>query len=274
MKKITSSVLIACLASVSLFSCKKEARQPDGGISTETLNQIQRLGFSTDNVQRTTGGYLVEGDIVLREDQLSANPTSPNLVIAQEEQYRTFNLVSATKHPTIKIALNNSSAAHQAAFSAALDEMVRRYNAEGLTINFQRVTTGADISIVAYYEVSNTLGFSGFPTSTGDPYNQVQMNTYWYSTGTTSTNINYIATIIAHEVGHCIGFRHTDYFNRALSCGGRKSNEGQANNGVGAVLIPGTPSGADANSFMLACIGSNVNRPFNANDKIALSYLY
>ena len=273
MKKISTSVLIAALASTSLFSCKKEARETNA-VSTEALNQIQRLGFSTDHVQRTQGGYLVEGDILLRESDLTANPTSPNMVIAQEEQYRTLNLVSATRHPSIKIALNNSSAAHEAAFSAALDETVRRYNAEGLTISFQRVTSGADITIVAYYEVSNTLGFSGFPTSTGDPYNQVQMNTYWYSTGTTSTNVNYIATIIAHEVGHCIGYRHTDYMNRAYSCGGRRDNEGQANNGVGAVQIPGTPSGGDPNSWMLACIGSNVNRPFNANDKIALSYVY
>ncbi|RYY99987.1 MAG: protease [Chitinophagaceae bacterium] len=272
MKRICTPFVIAALATMSLFSCKKEAKEVS--IPSETLNQIAAKGFSTDGVQRVSGGYLVEGDIILRDGDLAANPNSPNMVIASEEQYRTFNLVSASKHPTIKIALNNSSAQHEAAFSAALDETIRRYNAEGLTINFQRVTSGADISIVAYYEVSNTLGFSGFPTSTGDPYNQVQMNTYWYSTGTTSTNVNYIATIIAHEVGHCIGFRHTDYFNRAYSCGGRKQNEGQATNGVGAVLIPGTPSAGDPNSWMLACVASNVNRPFNTNDKVALSYVY
>ncbi|HYH15576.1 MAG TPA: M57 family metalloprotease, partial [Flavisolibacter sp.] len=66
----------------------------------------------------------------------------------------------------------------------------------------------------------------------------------------------------------------TDYANRAYSCGGRKQNEGQATNGVGAVHIPGTPTGGDPNSWMLACVGTNVNRPFNANDKIALNYVY
>jgi hypothetical protein len=273
MKRFSTPILMAALASVSLFSCKKQVKE-DTGISTETLSQIQRMGFSTDGIQRTAGGYLVEGDIVLRDNDLGASPTTPNMIIAQEEQYRTFNLVSASKHPVIKIALNNSSTAHEAAFSAALDEAVRRYNAEGLTISFQRVTTGADISIVAYYEVSNTLGSSGFPNTTGDPYNQVKMNTYWYNTGTDATNTNYIATIITHEVGHCIGYRHTDYSNRAYSCGGARSNEGQTNNGVGAVHIPGTPTGGDPNSWMLACVGSNVNRPFNANDKIALAYVY
>lgn len=60
--------------------------------------------------------------------------------------------------------------------------------------------------------------------------------------------------------------------NRAYSCGGRHYNEGSA--GVGAILIPGTPSKADPNSWMLACISSGQNRPFNANDAIALNYLY
>ena len=81
-----------------------------------------------------------------------------------------------------------------------------------------------------------------------------------------------MASIVAHEMGHCIGYRHTDYMNRAYSCGGHHSNEGSA--GIGAVWIPGTPTGPDANSWMLACIGSGVNRPFTANDKVALNYLY
>jgi hypothetical protein len=81
-----------------------------------------------------------------------------------------------------------------------------------------------------------------------------------------------VATILAHEIGHCIGFRHTDYMDRSYSCGGSATNEGASS--VGAILIPGTPSGPDANSFMLACIASGANRPFNNNDKTALDYLY
>lgn len=162
------------------------------------------------------------------------------------------------------------------ALTAALDEAIRRYNTEGLTVNFTRVSPSQspDITMVAFYEVSNTLGSAGSPNSIGDPYNEVKMNTYWYSGGTDATNVNYIGTIMAHEIGHCIGFRHTDYMNRVYSCGDRKQNEGQANTGVGAVYIPGTPSGGDPDSLMLACVGSNVNRPFNANDKFALAYVY
>jgi hypothetical protein len=277
MKKLTTPLMAICAIALSVSSCKKNSKEsaPDE-ISSSTLSQIQALGFSSEGARKVDGGYVVEGDIILSESDLKAAPGSPNLIIAKEEQYRTFNLVSTSKHPSIKVALNNSSTQHEAAFSAALDEAIRRYNAEGLTVSFTRVspTQSPDITVVAYYEVSNVLGSAGFPNTAGDPYNAVNMNTYWYGTGTTTTNVNYIGTIMAHEIGHCIGFRHTDYMNRAYSCGGRRQNEGQVNNGVGAVHIPGTPTGGDPNSWMLACVGSNVNRPFNANDKVALGYVY
>ncbi|RMG20185.1 MAG: protease B, partial [Bacteroidetes bacterium] len=64
---------------------------------------------------------------------------------------------------------------------------------------------------------------------------------------------------------------------RSISCGGSPVNEGQENTGVGAVHIPGTPTGADLagqGSFMLSCISSGQNRPFTTADKTALDYLY
>jgi hypothetical protein len=271
MKRIITPIAIACVTAMTFASCKKDVKEQS--VSTEALNQIAAMGLSTEGVKKVDGGYLVEGDIMISNDRLAERSSTPNLTIAQEEQYRTFNLLSASKHPVVKVALNNSSAAHEAAFGAALDEAIRRYNAENLTFTVQRVTSGQDITVVAFYENSSTLGSAGFPNSAGDPYNQIKMNTYHYSTGTDATNVNYIGTIMAHEMGHCVGFRHTDYMSRRFSCG-YGGNEGQSSTGVGAVLIPGTPSKADAGSWMLACVGTNVNRPFNSNDKIALSYLW
>ena len=75
------------------------------------------------------------------------------------------------------------------------------------------------------------------------------------------SNINGLATTIAHEMGHCIGFRHTDYMDRSYSCGGAPDNEGDG--GVGANHIPGTPTGPSANSWMLACGSPEGDRPFH-----------
>jgi hypothetical protein len=255
------------------FSCKKEAKEVDEPISESVLSQIKAHGFNNKNVVKIPEGYLVEGDIILTSEDLAApTPGTPNMIIAREEHYRTFNLVNTTKYATIKVALNNSSSQHQAAFSTALDEAIARYNAENLLVNFQRVTSGkADISVTAYYQISPVLGSAGFPSSRGVPYKEVKMNTYWYQTNTSATNVNYIATVMAHEIGHCIGYRHTDYMNRAYSCGSGGSEGGGTD---GAVHIPGTPTVPDADSWMLACIGDFVNRPFTSNDKVALSTVY
>jgi hypothetical protein len=273
MKRIITVAIAFCGLAFAFVSCKKETKEvKQEEVPQSVLMQIKALGFNPEGAQKTNEGYLVEGDILLNEADLTSQPTSPEMVIAQEEHYRTNNLVNTSTYPTIKVALNNSSTQHQAAFSAALDEAIRRYNAENLRVKFQHVTSGANITVVAFYQVSNTLGSSGFPSSSGAPYSQIKMNTYWYSTSTSNTNVNYIGTIMAHEMGHCIGFRHTDYMNRAYSCGGSAANEGSA--GVGAVYIPGTPSGPSANSWMLACVGSNQNRPFTSADKTALNYVY
>ncbi|MEL6590372.1 MAG: M57 family metalloprotease, partial [Bacteroidota bacterium] len=44
--------------------------------------------------------------------------------------------------------------------------------------------------------------------------------------------------------------------------------------GVGAVHIPGTPTGFDANSIMLACFNSSEDGEFGPFDRVALEYLY
>lgn len=274
MRKLSFLVAAIGLAAFVFPSCTKDVKEPASDeISASTLAQIKHHGFSTQDAKKVEGGYLVEGDILLTDEHLQSQPTSPYMIIAQEEHYRTFNLVKPSSYPTIRVALNNSSSNHQNAFSAALDEAIRRYNAQSLTIKFQRVTSSPHTTVVAYYEASNTLGSAGFPTSGGAPYYQVKMNTYHYSTSTSTTNVNYIATIMAHELGHCIGFRHTDYMNRSYSCG-TGGNEGQSTTGVGAVHIPGTPTGPSSSSWMLACIGSGVNRYFTSSDVTALKYVY
>ena len=94
MKPSMRTLAVACLATLTFAACTKEVKEPvQDEISEETLNQIKLQGFSTKDVQRTDGGYLVEGDIFLTDANLKERPNSPLLRIAQEEQYHTFNLV-------------------------------------------------------------------------------------------------------------------------------------------------------------------------------------
>jgi hypothetical protein len=271
MKRLLKSFPLLLAGALVITSCKKNTQDlqiNQGQITQETLAKIHNQGFGTSNVQVVEDGYLVEGDIILTNDFLNSTPGGTILRVGSEEQYRTNNLVSAGGGRTIKVALD-SKLASVAGYSQALAEMVNRYNAQNLLLTFQVVNSNADITFKK--KIGNFLASSGFP-SAGNPYNTVLVNTSQIGSGTSSTFINFAGSIFAHEVGHCIGFRHTDYMNRAYSCGGTASNEGAST--VGAIQIPGTPSGPDPNSWMLACVSLNQNRPFNTNDKTALNYLY
>ena len=268
MRQMLKPLAFLFIAAFAITSCKKEVKEAvQDEISQETLAKIASHGFGTSNVQKDDDGYVVEGDIILTEDFLNSAPGGNYLRIANNEQYRTTNLVTAPR--TITVSLD-SKLSQLAGYPAALQEMVNRYNAQNLTLDFEVVGSNGNIRFVNAN--GPYLASAGFPTSSGSPYGQVKVYSRNIGSGSSSTFINFLATILAHEAGHCIGFRHTDYMDRSFSCGGAKTNEGAST--VGAIHIPGTPTGPDSGSWMLSCISRNQNRPFNNNDRTALGYLY
>lgn len=256
------------LASTLVFtSCKKEVKDvpaaAQGSISSEVIAQIAALGFSTQDIQKIDEGYLVEGDIILSPEKLNERQTSPNLRIAEVEQYNTFNLVTGTPR-TIVVTTSGNNITQR--LSDGINGAIARYNAQSLGLTFVRggSSGGGNINI-RVVSTNQYIASAGFPSG-GNPYREIK-----YARTYNNYALGFVTTVIAHEMGHCIGFRHTDWMNRAYSCGSGGS-EGAGT--IGAVQIPGTPSGPDAGSWMLACLSSTTDRPFNNNDKVALKYLY
>ena len=70
-----------------------------------------------------------------------------------------------------------------------------------------------------------------------------------------------------HEIGHSVGFRHTDWFNRA-SCG-QNVNEGAGS--IGAIDLGGN---SPETSVMLACFSSNEDGEFGVDDINGLQIMY
>jgi len=183
------------------------------------------------------------------------------LRVGTGEQYSTNNLVTSLPR-VISVSVSGSVST---AFSDAVNHAIARYNQQNLSITFSRVSSGGDI-VIRIVNTGQYIASSGFPTNSGDPYNTVK-----YAKKYTTYSDGFMTTVLTHEMGHCIGFRHTDYMNRSYSCG-IGGNEGDG--GVGANYIPGTATGPDPGSWMLACLSSTTNRPFNSNDVAALKYLY
>jgi Dual-action HEIGH metallo-peptidase len=278
MKKIFYSAGLALLITGSIISCKKApADASSNALTQDEKNLVASAGFNSNWAERTTdGSYLIEGDILLSKAQLQelVGVTPHELVVANEEHFRTTNVVSvpSSGQRTITVRLGTGFPSY---FSTGLDQALARYNNLNLRIRFQRVTTGGNIVISgANLGTTSTGGCilgqaSGFPTASGNPSGGFTLSTSSCATSYLST-ANKADEVMAHEIGHCIGFRHTDYMNRS-SCG-QNSNEGSA--GVGAIQIPGTPGTVTGtyNSWMMAC--TNNNPAFSAADGTALNYVY
>ena len=205
--------------------------------------------------------YIVDGDIEVTKDELEQLRSFDGELL---KQYRTRNLVSDNNISVI--GYTGGSNALTSKMRTALRWAVNNYNALNTNKTFTlRFATATNADIVVYRNPNNNGagGRAGFPSG-GRPYKWVQI----YS-GMESYNTNVNEHVITHEIGHCMGLRHTDWFSRQ-SCG----QSGESAGSDGAIRIPGTPSGYDANSIMLACFGANEDGEFGRYDRVALETIY
>ena len=278
-KAVITSVLVLIVAG-TIPSCKKNISDTTAAdanaVSQDEKAVIAAAGFNSNWVEKTAEGFLIEGDILLTKDQLQemagTTPTN-NFIVANEEHYRTYNVVStpSTGYRTITVRLTSGFPTY---YSTGLDQSIARYNSYNLKIRFQRVSSGGDIVITAANLGTSGGGCilgqaSGFPSSSGNPSPGFTLSNSSCATAYIS-DANKADEVIAHEMGHCIGFRHTDYANRA-SCG---PGGGESAGTIGAVHITGTPTNVSGsyNSWMMAC--TNGSPLFNGDDVIALQYVY
>ena len=289
--KIYSALLALCCIMLAL-GCKKESIG-DYDERNETKEQairrkLEAAGFNlSQGFQKFKDGYIVEYDIFLTPKEIDRLTKFDYAKVSAEvnfgnkggsnsfvnpldpiSHYRSDNLVSfVSTSRTVTVYIDTFFGSY---IQNALDIALLRYNNLDLAINFSRVTSSSTANIIIRPEAtlpSTTLMKAGFPSG-GNPYHEIQVNPAYFNS---LNNRADAATTLAHEIGHCIGLRHTDYMNRAFSCGGAAENEGPASSG--ATHIIGTPNGPSENSFMLAC-SNGFDRPFTTQDIIALLELY
>ena len=189
------------------------------------------------------------------------------------KQYRTFNLVAESNQTINILGYTGGSQALSSKARTALTRAVANYNnISNMTLDFN-LTFGTNFQAADMVVYDNTVnnpggtgGVAGFPNSNGQPNKFVQI----YGIEQFSTNVN--EHVITHEVGHSIGFRHSDWFDR-LSCpSSSQGNEGTGSDG--AINVPGTPTGRDLTSVMQVCFSTSVSGNFNNNDITALEFMY
>jgi hypothetical protein len=243
--------------------CGTEPQQGSVEEQREIIDNLVQAGFPADDILVSDGTVFVGRDAAVSLEasrEMIAGDTADS-----HEQYRTTNLLGTN---ITNVCVNG--AAFTGTFSTALNQAIANYNGLGLRFRMTRTsgsTTGCSATITARI-TTGTGGVSGFPSG-GRPFNAINIGSGLQS----GFSVNTVAHVMTHELGHTLGMRHSDFFNRAISCGGAASNEGASN--VGAILIAGTPSGANVGgSVMNSCFRQTETGHFTNTDITAWTTVY
>jgi hypothetical protein len=261
---VSTIVLFGCSESQDVDSVELERE----AAIEEIVDNLLAADYPESEIEvRDDGIVVVGGDAVvsLEASREMIGLTSDGHDHGDEfRQYRTTNLVGAG---IVTICVDGS--AFTGTMGTGLDNAIANYNQQNLSLTLVRTSgsnAGCDAEIVGSTK-GPAGGQSGFPAG-GLPYDKFQVGK-----GTASYGVDVVEHVITHEIGHTIGFRHSDYYNRSISCGGGASNEGDA--GIGAILIPGTPANAvDNGSVMNSCFNLGSTGEWTNSDVTALNALY
>ncbi|MBG6129332.1 hypothetical protein IWQ47_001365 [Aquimarina sp. EL_43] len=268
-----SAIVAGCITSCQKEEVAAEVNEIDNTPTKEQLLKLESMGVNTNNVTVKTvtdldgssEDYFVNGtDLGIPVAGLADQPSLESLDNGMK-QYRTRNLVSARTITVLGYTGGGGNGLNQAA-QQGLRQAVNSYNSLGLTIrmslSFGTNYQAADIVVYVRGDLG-AGGLAGFPSG-GRPYKWARIGP---SVG--SRGVTYSKHVIAHEMGHCIGLRHTDWFARSCDNG---QNEGQGQDG--AIHIPGTPTGVDRSSIMISCGAFGATGRFSSGDVAALQYIY
>jgi hypothetical protein len=229
----------------------------------EIISNLMEAGFPADTITAADDAVYVGRDAHV---SLEASREMLQPAEGSHEQYRTTNVVSTS---LTKICITPSSTFNTYnRLVQGLDLAIENFNAVGLCFTLVRGSTTGCSAVITAQTMAGVDGTTGFPGG-GRPAGNISIGTGLNSTTYSLDKIEYVIT---HTLGHAFGFRHSDFYNQAISCG-TGGNEGSA--GVGAIHIPGTPTTSSAGaSLMNACPLANETGEFTSSDITALRNLY
>ncbi len=271
---------------LALIAFAFQACQKSDVVAEETIEDAETLkGFIASTMGLTTGNvsydaaakqFVIDGDGRMSLDQAREHykaSQGENIPMGASgmAQRKSYYSVSRTKASALKLYVDNSV---PSVWLASIDAAIANWNNAGSLITITRVTsptttttttsggsgkgkkwqpsttttttTNYDMIMTTNYEASNTIATAYYPNADGTPGKTITINTYHNGLGEA-----YKVFAITHEIGHSVGFTHT--------------------NGTYGTLVTGTPEldpSSVMNSVCLSWAG------FTSYDMLAFRTVY
>lgn len=225
---------------------------PKDAPDRDMLLAIDAMGLCGSSAVDVGDAYVVEGDIRIEKSALS------------DKQARTSSLVSTANIRDITVRVDSSIPVEGGVddWRVAVQDAIAAWNA--VPFNLVRMTlvttSSADITFRsdAFQLPDNTAAESEFPAS-GNPGANVRVNLDFTFNDQTLVHDQKLFLAV-HELGHCIGLRHTNW---------RIFDQGSPS----AIDIPGTPT-TDIDSVMNAGTAGHDFFGLSPNDELAIRTVY
>jgi hypothetical protein len=277
------SLYLLAIAAVVVISACTDSTSPNRneGLSSpadDVAAAVRKLGFSTVGMIDRGDVVIVEGDVVLEKAGLlslaergvrSVDPTQGLRPNQPRLQWVVDTLVARSNVSNIRVDL--SGIASDQNWVNAVRAAISDWNSVPGTVVYFVESSPADLSFVfadlrnPNYPDISVIAQAMFPTgSPGRVGSQIKVNTYAPGLSASQKEFNMV-----HEMGHTIGFRHTNW--QGYNCGANHFTE-HAGDG-GAHQVAETPP-TDASSVMNGCYGDHSWTGFSGYDEIAVSHLY
>lgn len=276
MRRIINRRGLAVLAIAALAACDSSpTAAPVNAGGHELARQVAALGYRGDMIEDMGEYVIVEGDIRLSKAQLRSVPlAAPGDPVQPRFQYRTNNLVGSPKVHDIRV--NLAGLAAEPDWADAARTAIGLWS--GVPDSYVRMVEAApgapaDIAFVLACMHPNVAAAAD-PPSGGNPGGTVTVNSA-ACRGFAQNDQQRLHNMV-HEIGHTLGFRHTNWnsvdcvnaWGQFVSCNGNTGPNG-------AHHIWGTPtSGNDPGSVMNGATALNAWAGFSANDLLATRRLY
>ena len=257
MRKLTTLFAAAGLA-VLAAGCSGDTAAPTAArpVADPLLEKLAAAGFDITGARDLGDRFRVEGDIEIAKSTIASwrgaqRPGDPRF------QWSTTSLVGQNKIYGIKVDV--SGLASVTDWQTAARSALTQWNGMGGSAVYLVEGSPAAITVTTGYDADcGVAAWASWPDGV-NPGTTIHVNTnYCGSPNNSSTKLRNIV----HELGHTIGFRHTNWQAR-----------GEGTAGIGAVQVPGTPA-TDGSSVMNGGTATTSWAGFSTNDITATRTLY